>query len=126
MLSSQHHRSVAIPLARRILYCCRQGEDIGVSSPQGTQTLHFFCLTQREPNPDPDPHKRGLFCFKHFNTLNSQVAAAAEDKWLRGDGEEFLAAGEDGTLTFCDDLEDFEDEYQDFCDICENIDIIII
>lgn len=57
------------------------------------------------------------------------MSAAADDKWIKDNGQgDWLAAGEDPVLTFCDDLDDadaddvLDAEYKDFvsiCDLCE-------
>ncbi|CAM9703877.1 unnamed protein product [Ectocarpus sp. 8 AP-2014] len=55
------------------------------------------------------------------------VSAAADDKWIKDNGQgDWLAAGEDPVLTFCEDLDDADDddeldadEYKDFVPICD-------
>eukprot|EP00903_Cladosiphon_okamuranus_P005683 g5646.t1 len=45
------------------------------------------------------------------------VAAGADNKWIRDEyGDEVLAAGEDGRLDFCDEIDDVDDSvYEDYC-----------
>ncbi|CAM9799340.1 unnamed protein product, partial [Ectocarpus fasciculatus] len=55
------------------------------------------------------------------------VSAAADEKWIKDNGEgHWMAAGEDDWLTYCDRLDDFDDdfvvvtdEYEDLVSLCD-------
>ncbi|CAM9368244.1 unnamed protein product [Ectocarpus fasciculatus] len=95
------------------------------------------------PPPQQQQHQQGKECAPGFRCTPRltfwiiaasswlvwifAVSAAADDKWIKDNGQgDWLAAGEDPFLTLCDDLDDIDDddvvnadEYKDFVSICD-------